>query len=408
MTIEDALIQEVESVPINQLLTEKPPALAAKAERLVEPVDNDPFEKGLSLQEAAYVYGYSKKQLRKLIQDGELPAVQVKGKKKVKWRVFPAGLPSELQHVYNQNLQSVDFPLPPEEAADAYHERLDFTVPADSASEDSQCGVLDFTVPCGLQEQMETVTAVCSLAAEIDYDGHASWLTIDLSTNTESDDLSALEETSSEEAVAEVVTEAVNSAPVVEVLAESDSPVVQPSECAAPVAEAPPKVVELSEMNAEEARPENAIESASVAECVDNFQIDAAEVASPSDDHYVEDEQWTEKVIIVEPQLSVVKEVELSESDVPVDELFPGQESDSVDQDDPILSDSDALRGRIEQLEQFVVRLSEENYNLERRVGTLEEQLKQLSLRGVGRSKAMLVGIPLFVMLVLVASTYLH
>lgn len=64
-----------------------------EAERLLSPVADDPFSAGLGLQEASYVYGYSKKRLRKLIDNGKVPAVQVSVKGKLKWRVFPAGVP---------------------------------------------------------------------------------------------------------------------------------------------------------------------------------------------------------------------------------------------------------------------------------------------------------------------------
>lgn len=82
---------------------------------------SDPFDAGLTLQEAAYVYGYSKKTLRTLIEEGRLPAVQVETgrRKKLKWKVFPSGVPVDFfEAIASPKVAEPDaatFPAPPVE-----------------------------------------------------------------------------------------------------------------------------------------------------------------------------------------------------------------------------------------------------------------------------------------------------
>lgn len=87
-----------------------------------EAESSDPFDAGLTLQEAAYVYGYSKKTLRTLIEEGRLPAVQVETgrKKKLKWKVFPSGVPEDFFEAIASSKvaepAAENFPAPPVEA----------------------------------------------------------------------------------------------------------------------------------------------------------------------------------------------------------------------------------------------------------------------------------------------------
>jgi hypothetical protein len=70
--------------------------------------------KGLSIKQAVYLYGITPKELKRRIKDGSVKAVRIDSPDGKKWRVFPDGLPEELQ-VFNEvvepEVQQVGFPV---------------------------------------------------------------------------------------------------------------------------------------------------------------------------------------------------------------------------------------------------------------------------------------------------------
>lgn len=138
--MEPAVTETIENFnPPTEVTQTTAAALVEHSNEIEETDVVDPFDAGLTLQEAAYVYGYSKKQLRKLIDEGRLPAVQVEcgRKKKLKWRVFPSGVPVDFfdnlaTQIRADVVTSEQFPLPPADASpstepvgeDAFEEQL--------------------------------------------------------------------------------------------------------------------------------------------------------------------------------------------------------------------------------------------------------------------------------------------
>ena len=59
----------------------------------------DLLAKGLSLKEAVYYYGDSRKIIKERIQRGEIPAIKLPESEGAKWRVFPDGVPKALKHL---------------------------------------------------------------------------------------------------------------------------------------------------------------------------------------------------------------------------------------------------------------------------------------------------------------------
>lgn len=55
--------------------------------------------RGLSLKEAQYFYGLTKKQLKSQIKKSLIPAIQVDGGKGGKWLIYPEGVPNEFEQL---------------------------------------------------------------------------------------------------------------------------------------------------------------------------------------------------------------------------------------------------------------------------------------------------------------------
>lgn len=75
--------------------------------------------RGLSLKEAVFFYGLTKKQLRRQIKDFSIPAIKVTKKGRKKWLVYPSGIPQELEDLssaQNTAESEIESELPPVEA----------------------------------------------------------------------------------------------------------------------------------------------------------------------------------------------------------------------------------------------------------------------------------------------------
>ena len=63
------------------------------------------FARGLSIKEAVYYYGETRKSLRAKVEDGTIPAIRMPEEQGKKWRVFPAGVPEQLEYLIPKKLR---------------------------------------------------------------------------------------------------------------------------------------------------------------------------------------------------------------------------------------------------------------------------------------------------------------
>ena len=57
------------------------------------------FTRGLSIKQAVFYYGETRKSLKAKVEDGSIPAIRLPEEQGGKWRVFPDGVPEQLQNL---------------------------------------------------------------------------------------------------------------------------------------------------------------------------------------------------------------------------------------------------------------------------------------------------------------------
>ncbi len=63
------------------------------------------FAKGLSIKQAVFYYGDTRKALKSKVEDGTVPAIRLPETHGSKWRVFPDGVPPQLEHLIPKKLR---------------------------------------------------------------------------------------------------------------------------------------------------------------------------------------------------------------------------------------------------------------------------------------------------------------
>lgn len=77
-------------------------------------IEDDPdelFSKGLSIKQAVFYYGDTRRALKSRVLSGEIPAVRLPESHGRKWRVFPDGVPAQLQYLIPKKLKIQDLDL---------------------------------------------------------------------------------------------------------------------------------------------------------------------------------------------------------------------------------------------------------------------------------------------------------
>jgi hypothetical protein len=75
-------------------------------ERFFEDDHRELFDKGLSIKQAVYYYGDTRKSLKAKVLQGLIPAIRLPEAFGKKWRVFPDGVPPQLEHLIPKKLKS--------------------------------------------------------------------------------------------------------------------------------------------------------------------------------------------------------------------------------------------------------------------------------------------------------------
>jgi len=75
-------------------------------ERFFEDDHTELFDKGLSLKQAVYYYGDTRKSLKAKVLQGLIPAIRLPEAFGKKWRVFPDGVPPQLEQLIPKKLKS--------------------------------------------------------------------------------------------------------------------------------------------------------------------------------------------------------------------------------------------------------------------------------------------------------------
>lgn len=57
------------------------------------------FTRGLSIKQAVFYYGETRKSLKAKVEDGTIPAIRLPGEQGGKWRIFPDGVPEQLHNL---------------------------------------------------------------------------------------------------------------------------------------------------------------------------------------------------------------------------------------------------------------------------------------------------------------------
>lgn len=151
------------------------------------------YGKGLSIKQAVFYYGDTRRSLRAKITAGEIPAVRLPESHGRKWRVFPDGVPEQLQELVpkkvRKNKQKLRLELDAAEpTAEATQEREDESQEkAESAINENEANlpcleienpkligtehaqeIIDFSPPCLPSDSNESKTNLATLFAEQD------------------------------------------------------------------------------------------------------------------------------------------------------------------------------------------------------------------------------------------------
>lgn len=106
-------------------------------EDIFDPAITTIINQGLNLKEASYYYGATAKAIKRLIKSGRIPAARIPGSKKPQWRIYPEGLPEELQEFKYHNSESLL-----DEISDAF-----IDIAAEEAKENEVIAEVDRLVP---------------------------------------------------------------------------------------------------------------------------------------------------------------------------------------------------------------------------------------------------------------------